>query len=160
MKKSRILNSHLNRAIATLGHGDLVVIADAGFPIPDEAKRIDLAIEQDVPTIVDIFDLMKSDFIYERCIVAEEQKKYNPKLFERIAKLSDRCAVETVPHEEFIRDMPRRAKYIIRTGAFEPWGNMALISGVDAPIWFRKEGTVVPDYYEERAGYEEGEDGV
>ena len=78
MKRSRILNKYLNAAIADLGHTDYIIIADAGFPIPDDARRVDLAIEKDVPGIVQILDLVMSDFIYEECIVAEEQKAYNP----------------------------------------------------------------------------------
>lgn len=39
------------------------------------------------------------------------------------------------------------ADFIVRTGAFDPWGNIALYSGVDVPKWFAKPGTVVPDYY-------------
>lgn len=153
MKKSRILNKYLNDAIADMGHGDLIVVADAGFPIPDLAKRIDLAIEKDKPGIEEILELIMSDFIYEACIVAEEQRLNNPLLFAKVSNLSDRCKVETIPHSEFISTMPARAKYIVRTGAFEPWGNVVLRSGVDAPAWFQKPGTVVPDYYTERAGY-------
>ena len=44
MKLGRILNKKLNTAIADMGHGDMLVICDAGFPIPSEAQRIDLAI--------------------------------------------------------------------------------------------------------------------
>ncbi len=153
MKKSRILNKYLNDALADMGHGDILVIADAGFPIPDDQKRVDLAIEQDKPGIIEILDLVTSDFIYEACTVAEEQKSYNPLLHEKIVALCTRCTVDTVKHEEFIRSMPLRAKYIVRTGAFEPWGNLALRSGVDAPIWFQKPGTIVPGYYEQRASY-------
>ncbi len=138
-----------------MGHGDFLVISDAGFPIPDDAKRIDLALEQDEPGIIKVLELILSDFIYERCIVTEEQKKFNPPHFERIRKLCDRCEVETIPHDEFMRTMPQKAKYIVRTGAFEPWGNIALCSGVDAPVWFRKPGVITPDYYAKRASYKE-----
>ncbi|MGO9413072.1 MAG: D-ribose pyranase [Spirochaetia bacterium] len=157
MKKGRILNKYLNDAIADMGHGDLIIVGDAGFPIPDPAKRIDLAIEKDKPGIVEILDLLMSDFIYEACIVAEEQKSFNPLLFQKVSKLADRCKVETIPHAELISTMPARAKYIVRTGAFEPWGNVILRSGVDAPVWFQKPGTVVPDYYADRTAYKEKE---
>ena len=140
-----------------MGHGDLIIVGDAGFPIPDPAKRIDLAIEKDKPGIVEILDLLMSDFIYEACIVAEEQKSFNPLLFQKVSKLADRCKVETIPHAELISTMPARAKYIVRTGAFEPWGNVVLRSGVDAPVWFQKPGTVVPDYYADRTAYKEKE---
>ncbi len=138
MKKSRILNKYLNEAIADMGHGDHIIIADAGFPIPDPARRMDLAIEKDKPGIVEILELVMSDFIYEACIVAEEQKSYNPLLFQQVSRLADRCKVETIPHAELIAAMPASAKFIVRTGAFEPWGNVILRSGVDAPVWFQK----------------------
>ncbi len=155
MKKSRILNKHLNNAIASMGHGDFIIISDAGFPIPEE-KRIDLAIEADVPSIMDILELLVSDFIYERVIVAEEQQENNPLLFAKVTELCDRCEIEKIPHAEMVEVYPEKAKFIVRTGAFEPWGNVILCSGVDAPVWFEKDGTKVPDYYEDRAEYREG----
>jgi D-ribose pyranase len=157
VKKSRILNKYLNLAIADLGHTDYIIIADAGFPIPDDAKRIDLAIEKDKPGIIEILELVMSDLIYEECIVAEEQKSFNPPHFEKVTALCDRCAVTTMPHSRLIEEMASKAKYIVRTGAFEPWGNVILRSGVDAPLWFQKPGTIVPGYYEDRAEYREHE---
>ena len=43
--------------------------------------------------------------------------------------------------------MAAKAKVIVRTGAFDPWGNILLYSGVDVPAWFAKPGVVAPDYY-------------
>jgi D-ribose pyranase len=43
--------------------------------------------------------------------------------------------------------MAAKAKCIVRTGAFDPWGNILLYSGVDAPIWFSKPGLKVPEQY-------------
>ena len=93
MKKGRILNKKLNTAIADMGHSDMLIIADAGFPIPDEAQRVDLAIEKDLPSVEQVLSLIIEDFIYEKVIVADEQKQYNPPLFERICALCDRCEV-------------------------------------------------------------------
>jgi D-ribose pyranase len=153
MKKSRILNKYLNEAIADLGHTEYVIIADAGFPIPDDSQRVDLAIEKDKPGILEILELVMSDLVYEECIVAEEQKTFNPPLFEKVSALCDRCSVTTLPHAEIMATMPGKAKYIVRTGAFEPWGNVILRCGVDAPLWFEKPGTIVPGYYAARAEY-------
>lgn len=155
MKKGKILNKRLNEAISAMGHGDILVISDAGFPIPREAQRVDLAIQPDIPSIVDTLQLLKEDFIYERVVVAEEQRDFNPKLFAKVQEVCDRAEVETIPHSDLINSFPDAAKFVIRTGAFEPWGNVVLYSGVDAPVWFQKEGAVVPDYYEKRASYEE-----
>jgi D-ribose pyranase len=155
MKKGRILNKKLNTAIADMGHGDILIIGDAGFPIAKEEQRVDLAIEQDVPGVIQILDLIMSDFIYEKVIVAEEQKLYNPLHFKNVCELSDRCGVETVPHEEIIAKYAKEAKYIVRTGAFEPWGNIILVSGINAAAYFQKEGSIAPDYYTERVNYGE-----
>ena len=154
MKKSRILNKYLNNAIASLGHGDCIVISDAGFPIAREEQRVDLAIEADKPSIAEILELVMSDLIYERCLVAEEQRDYNPEHFTRVKELCKRCEVETIPHDVLLK-YQKDAKYIIRTGAFEPWGNVVLYCGVDAPVWFEKSGTVAPDYYEKRVTFKE-----
>lgn len=40
MKKTILLQSDLSYIIATLGHLDMLVIADAGLPIPAETVRI------------------------------------------------------------------------------------------------------------------------
>lgn len=156
MKKGKILNRQLNEAIAGMGHGDILIISDAGFPIPDSGvKRVDLAVTRDIPDIMTVLELITDDFIYEKCIVAEEQRLYNPPLHTKVQKAIDRCKVETIPHSEIMENFPKKVKVIVRTGAFEPWGNIILYSGVDAPAWFQKEGTVIPNYYEERAGYKE-----
>ncbi len=44
MNRSRLLNAELCHAIASMGHGGLMIACDAGFPIPSTARRIDLAI--------------------------------------------------------------------------------------------------------------------
>ncbi|MBU5910036.1 hypothetical protein JVW25_25480 [Vibrio cholerae O1] len=35
---------HISKAIATIGHFDLLTINDAGMPIPNDHRRIDLAV--------------------------------------------------------------------------------------------------------------------
>ncbi len=50
-------------------------------------------------------------------------------------------------HEAILGEMAAKAKVIVRTGAFDPWGNILLYSGVDVPRWFDKPGVVAPDYY-------------
>ena len=44
MKKGQLINGQISELIATLGHTDEIVIADAGLPIPITTQRIDLAL--------------------------------------------------------------------------------------------------------------------
>ncbi|MDN8999686.1 RbsD/FucU domain-containing protein, partial [Staphylococcus aureus] len=50
MKKGVLLNAPLSAVVARLGHGDRVVVCDAGLPIPDGVERIDLAVSPGVPS--------------------------------------------------------------------------------------------------------------
>lgn len=49
MNRSRLLNAGLAQAVASLGHGNLMIVCNAGFPIPPSAWCIDLAVIPDVP---------------------------------------------------------------------------------------------------------------
>ena len=40
MKKTPLLNIALSRLIASLGHGDIVVIGDAGLPVPPGVEPV------------------------------------------------------------------------------------------------------------------------
>ena len=154
MKRGRILNRELCDALNSMGHGDWLVITDAGFPIPEDGRRIDLALEPGSPSVIQVLELVLSDFIYEKFVTTVEQKNFHPRLYADIAARIDRCSIEAIPHADFLAQMPPKAKYFIRSGAFEPWGNIALCSGIDAPEWFKEgKGIVVPDYYKERASY-------
>ena len=64
MIRSGILNAELNHAIASMGHGDLMIVCDAGFPIPSAAWRIDLAVVPDVP---DLETVLLADFANPHC---------------------------------------------------------------------------------------------
>lgn len=156
MKKFGILNRKLNDALSALGHGDILIITDAGFPLPYGAQpgtiSVDLAIAQDLPDIPTILRLINDEIIYEECYVAENQIEYNPRLHDEIKGIVKRCAVDVIELEKLLL-MGKRAKVIVRTGAFNPWGNIALVAGVKAPVWFSKPGVKVPDFYTERFNF-------
>jgi D-ribose pyranase len=150
VKRAGILNKGLSEAIASMGHGDTLIVCDAGFPIPEEAWRIDLALVQDVPDLRTVLAVVAEEFIAEKVRIAQELKENNPPLYRNLTELFDERNFELIPQAQMLSEAPRQAKAIVRTGAFDPFGNVALISGVDAKTWFSKEGTVVPAYYRSR----------
>ena len=151
MKLGSILNKDLNEAIASMGHGDLMIVCDAGFPIPRDAWRIDLAIKQDLPDLKTVLDLINGDMYAEKVVWAEEVAQYNPNLEKMLREMYADRVVETIPTDLILGDIPHQAKCIVRTGAFNPWGNILLYSGVDAPKWFNRDGRITPPAYEGRA---------
>jgi simple sugar transport system permease protein/D-ribose pyranase len=148
MKRSALLNSELNHAIASMGHTDLMIVCDAGFPIPSDAWRIDLAL--DLPDLKTVLRLISAELIAEKVGYAEDLPERNPILLETVRSIFSDSDHEQVPHDDILGKYAAQAKVIVRTGAFDPWGNVLLWSGVDAPNWFNKPGVKPTDYYAEK----------
>jgi simple sugar transport system permease protein/D-ribose pyranase len=147
VNRSRLLNADLSHAIASMGHGDLMIVCDAGFPIPSTAWRIDLAIVPDLPDLETVLTPIAEHFIAERVSYADTLPVHNAPLLRKIERLFAGADFEPITHDAILKEMAAKAKVIVRTGAFDPWGNILLYSGVDVPAWFSKEGVVAPDYY-------------
>lgn len=147
MKKHGILNAPLSSALATLGHTDLILVVDAGFPIPRDAHRIDLAIAENLPDLRTVLDLIGDEIVVEGVVRADDVTTNNPRLDEWLQDRFTDAEFTTRTHAEMLGELARQAKVIVRTGAFEPWGNIGLLCGVDVPRWFGGDGVIAPDYY-------------
>ncbi|MBB1251626.1 D-ribose pyranase [Rhizobium sp. G21] len=147
MNRNKLLNAELSHAIASMGHGDLMIVCDAGFPIPSNAWRIDLALSPDVPDLETVLTPIAANFIAEKVSYAEEVPSYNKPLMDKIKRLFPDAEFEPIQHAKILSEMAAKAKVIVRTGAFDPWGNILLYSGVDVPMFFNREGVIAPDYY-------------
>jgi D-ribose pyranase len=150
MKKTVILNAELSHAIASMGHGDLMIVCDAGFPIPRNAWRVDLALIQDVPDLETVLTAISEEMVAEKVAYAAEMVENNAPLLAKVKRIFADSDHSTLSHSEILTEMAFKAKVIVRTGAFDPWGNILLYSGVDVPKWFSKPGVVTPDYYASR----------
>jgi D-ribose pyranase len=150
MNRGKLLNSELLYAIGSMGHGDLMIVCDAGFPIPGSVWRIDLAITQDVPDLETVLTAISDSFIAEKVSYAAEMAENNAPLLEKVQRTFSESNFDPIPHQTILSEMAAKAKVIVRTGAFDPWGNILLYSGVDAPVWFSKPGLKVPEVYAKR----------
>jgi simple sugar transport system permease protein/D-ribose pyranase len=147
MKRHGILNAPLSGALATLGHTDLIMVVDAGFPIPPTADRIDLAVAENLPDLRTVLGLIADELVVEGVVRADEVPTNNPRLDAWLRERFGDAEFSTRPHADVLGQLAAQAKVIVRTGAFEPWGNVGLYCGVDVPKWFGGEGVVAPDYY-------------
>jgi D-ribose pyranase len=129
MKKTTLLHSDLSYVIATLGHMDTLVIADAGLPIPAETLRIDLALTQGVPGAIQTLKVVLEEMQVEKVILAEETKAHNPGFLAEVQELLPGVSVEFVSHADF-KTRTASARAIVRTGEFAPYANVILASGV------------------------------
>lgn len=129
MKKSGIINQPISTLIAGLGHTDLVVVADAGLPIPQNVTRIDLALKAGNPSFLETLEVVLSEMQVERAIVAREMEQVSPPLSAALRELLSGIPIESVPHERF-KEMTHSARGVIRTGEFTPYANIILVAGV------------------------------
>ncbi|MFJ7974138.1 D-ribose pyranase [Peribacillus sp. JNUCC 23] len=129
MKKSGILNSHISKILSDLGHTDMIVIADAGLPVPDGVVKVDLALKQGTPSFKEVVDVIREDMVIEKVIMASEMVDGNPETFDYLNKTFHETNVERVTHVEF-KVLTKQAKVIIRTGEVTPFANCILQSGV------------------------------
>ncbi|MYW65921.1 D-ribose pyranase [Streptomyces sp. SID8379] len=127
MKRGGILNRHLAGAIAELGHGDGVLVCDAGMPVPAGPHVVDLAFRAGVPAFAEVLDGLLDELVVEGGTAAHEVRAANPStaelLDERVPSLS------FVTHEE-LKVLSASAKLVVRTGEARPFANVLLRCGV------------------------------
>ncbi|GIK43525.1 MAG: D-ribose pyranase [Chloroflexota bacterium] len=129
MKKIGIINGPISAVIASLGHTDTVVIADAGLPIPSGPERIDLALSAGLPAFLDTLRVVLAEMQVERAIVASEMLEVSPTVYQAVRTLLGQIPIDTLPHESF-KQQTRSARAVIRTGEFTPYANIILVAGV------------------------------
>ena len=129
MKKTALLNIAISELIASLGHGDMLVIADAGLPIPTETWRIDLALTRGVPGFLETLETILQEMQVERIIMAEETGQVSPHIQAAIQVLLPNTPVEVVTHLQ-LKELTKDARAVVRTGEFTPYANVILASGV------------------------------
>jgi D-ribose pyranase len=128
MKKGNLINHPLSGIIASLGHTDDIVIADAGLPIPKETQRIDLAFTRGIPTFEDTLRTILREMCVEKAYVSKETADYSPQVLEMIQETLGEVPVELIPHPQF-KERTKNSRAVIRTGEFTPYANVILVSG-------------------------------
>lgn len=132
MKRNLLLNAELSQVIASMGHGDLLVLGDAGLPIPvgpSAPQRIDLAVSPGTPRLKDVLKAVLSELQVQSTVIASEAltgaNHKLPAWYSQQLELLPR----TVGHEEF-KTICASARAMVRTGECTPYANIILVAGV------------------------------
>ncbi len=135
MKEVGIVNRELARVLSEQGHGDLLMVVDAGFAIPKGADVVDISLSENCPMVIDTLQELKKFFSVEKLIFANDTQSVSPSLFNHIRQLfGEEMPVEMVTHPQ-IKEMSHKVKAVIRTGDFTAYANVILVSGA-GPRWF------------------------
>ena len=146
MKTNGILHNDLARLVARLGHGDMLVITDRGFPFPGHEKTecIDVSVGRNLPKFIDVTKVVLEELEIEKVIIADETKDVSPHIYKELKDVlflkknkGNDIVEENIPHLKF-KDLVlngslqgKEVKGFVKTGEFTPYANIILISGVD-----------------------------
>jgi D-ribose pyranase len=129
MKKATLLHQELSAAVAGIGHTDCIALVDAGYSVPSDGHRIDLAVRPNVPRLIDVLDAVLTELCVESYVLSEEMTDVNAGLAAAVVRCLGDVPVAHVPQVEF-KALVRTAKAVVRTGEFSPYGNVLLVGGV------------------------------
>lgn len=129
MLKTGIFHPQLLRVLGEIRHKDLLVIGDAGLPIPKGVERIDLGWKQGSPGYLEVLEEIAKVLVIESATFAAEALEVSPDFHREALKLLPEGApVSYVPHTE-LKEISAGAKAIILTGEFTPYTNVVLTAG-------------------------------
>lgn len=129
MRRSGLLQAELLGLIARLGHGQMLVIADAGLPIGPEGRLIDLAVRPGLPGILAVLEVVLEAGVFEAATLASELPSSDAVLAEQIAQRVSPLPVGHVSHAE-LKGLTGQAMGVVRTGECRPYANIILHAGV------------------------------
>lgn len=129
MLKEGIFHPQLCRVLAELRHKDMLVIGDAGLPIPKGVERVDLGWKAGSPGYLEVLEEILKEITVEAAVFAEEALSVTPEFHEKAkALLPENLPISYIPHTE-LKEMSEKTKAIVLTGEFTGYTNVVLVCG-------------------------------
>lgn len=125
MKRQGVIHQPLSNALAGLGHGDYFLLCDAGFPIPNDVDRIDLALTFGIPSMRQCVKAILDEIIVQKITVAEEMKEWNTVGHDFIYSTFQTQEIKEIPQEDLVK-LAGKAKFIVRSGEIGCYSNVLL----------------------------------
>jgi D-ribose pyranase len=128
MKRGGVLNPALSHLLASTGHTDYFTVCDRGFPVPAEPERIDLALVDDIPTVLDVLAAVMTEWTLDRVLITHEMDAISPDRVAEMRALLGDVPFERVSHGQLKR-LAQTARATVRTGDTVPYANIIVVSG-------------------------------
>ena len=128
MKRGGVLNPALSYLLASTGHTDYFTICDCGFPVPVGPERIDLALTEGIPTVLDVVRVVASEWSIDRVLITHEMGKISPQRVAELREIVGDVQLEQVSHLE-LKGLSLSARATVRTGDTVPYANIIVVSG-------------------------------
>lgn len=128
MKRGGILHPALNHLLASTGHTDYFTICDRGFPVPEAPERIDLALTDDIPTVLDVLRAVVAEWSVDRVLITHEMDEISPGRVADLREILAGAPLERVSHLHLKR-LAQDARATVRTADTVPYANIIVVSG-------------------------------
>ena len=124
----RLLNPQLAALARRIGHTQMLIVCDAGFPVPTNLPLgvIDLSVTADVPAIPQVLAALLPELPHDRIILAREMQECSPQRW--AWHMSQNIPVEPHTHAAF-KLLAEEAVACVRTGDCSPYGNVIVVGG-------------------------------
>jgi D-ribose pyranase len=124
-----ILNPQILSLIARVRHTNTLVISDRGFPYWPMIETVDISLVDDIPTVLQVFEALKANFVIGQIYMAEEFTANNTAEVQKaFADSRGKIPIIFEPHGELKSRVPQTTG-LIRTGDTIQYANMVLVSG-------------------------------
>ena len=129
MIKEGIFHPQLLRVLGEIRHKDMLIIGDAGLPVPKGVERVDLGWKKGSPGYLEVLEEIAKVLVIDEAVFSEEALEVSKDLHEKALKiLPEGLPVSYVPHTQ-LKEMSKDAKAIILTGEFTGYTNVILVAG-------------------------------
>ncbi len=129
MSKDGIVNPHLLSLLARVRHTNTVVIADRGFPYWPMIETVDISLCDDIPTVINVLEVIIPRYNFGRAFMAEEFKACDkPGKLQELKNLLGQTQLVFEPHEDVFEKRVPNAIGFIRTGDTTQYANIILES--------------------------------
>jgi D-ribose pyranase len=126
MLRSGILHPQLNSLLSRVRHTNTLVIADRGFPYWPQIETVDLALVDDIPTVLDVLRAIVPNFSIGHAWMASEFQEHNDEsLLRSFRGLLPELNFE--PHEALKQRVPN-AIGLVRSAGTAQYSNVILQS--------------------------------
>ena len=99
------------------------------MPVPMTTEKIDLAVDNGIPSFMQVLNNVLEELEVQRIYLAEEIKSENPQVLSEIKERLPETPITFIPHSEMKADL-NNCHAFIRTGEMTPYANIILESGV------------------------------
>lgn len=131
MKKAgTILHPGLSRVLAEIGHGDEILISDAGFPCPPHVECIYLGVVPNLPELLPVLMAVLNTLTVQEAVMASEVEATNMNLLGNVRNILPDGVPLTFVSNAALKERSHRVRAVVRTGEFSWYGNILLVGGV------------------------------